>query len=274
MLRNLIILLTTLLQLNFTHSAHGDNMGCIGCAITMEHAFKRIADYAMKLGNRMSLTETATTQVNLAEMLQDLRDTVPEYKEYSSKVGSTATEMTTKWHNIVANSFAGDEPLETNMYERTHSVCVKTLDYCDDLPPPSVDILRSNCEMCKAVVADISMVVQRHEGGFAMYRTKPHVYKVLDTACSSSILRIPPSIHTKFSTMCEEIVEENEHALADAIIKDIKNAVETVCVKVTNMCSKKDKNFKYIWTSSFHQVPYERKIFWSPEHVDRDSSDL
>jgi hypothetical protein len=261
-----LMLLLLQLQHQPTLAAHGDNMGCVGCAITMEHAFAKMSEYALEQGNRMSLTEQSTTQVDISSLLKTLRDEVPEYKQYSPRAGSVATEMTTKWVNLVATSFAGDEPLETNMYNRTHHVCVNLLDYCDALPPPSLTLMQNKCEMCKAVVADIVMVVQRHEGGYALYRTKPHVYKVLDTACSSSILRIPPHIHTKFSKACEEIVEENEHELATAIINDLDNAVENVCVKVTGMCSsqQKESDFKYIWTSSFHQVPYDRQIYWAP----------
>ena len=103
-------------------AAHGDNMGCQGCAVTMEHAFQRIADYATEQGNRMSLTEQSSTEVDLSSLLSNLRDEVPEYKQYASRVGSVATEMTTKWVNVVATSFAGDEPVETNMYNRTHHV--------------------------------------------------------------------------------------------------------------------------------------------------------
>ena len=266
---SLVVSLLTLFFLKTTYAAHGDNMGCVGCSITMEHAFKKIADYAIQEGNRMSLTEQSTTQVNLADVLKNLRFEVPEYKQYSPRAGQVATEMTTKWLNLVATSFAGDEPLETNMYNRTHHVCVKLLDYCDEIVPPTAKILASKCDMCQAVVADIVMVVKRYEGGYSLYRTKPHVYNVLDTACSSSILRIPPHIHTKFSKSCEEIVEENEHELADAIINDIENAVENVCSKVTNMCPKRQKqsDFKYIWTSAFHQVQSERKIFWEPHLI-------
>jgi len=261
----------------FTHSAfaaHGDNMGCIGCSVTMEHAFQRIADHATTLGNRMSLTEQKTTQVDLSTLLTNLREEVPEYEQYSPRVGSTATEMITKWVNIVATSFAGDEPTETNMYNRTHHVCVKTLDYCDEHPPPSTKLLSNQCEMCKAVVADIVMVVKRYEGGFPLYRTKSHVYDVLDTACSSSVLRIPPSIHTKFSSLCEEIVEENEHELAEALMSNLEGALKHVCVDVTSMCSSKDRNFMYVWTSSFHQVPYERTLFFPPHRITykKDSS--
>jgi hypothetical protein len=266
----LVVLLLIAAATTDTRAAHGDNLGCIGCAVTMEHAFKRIADYATEQGNRMSLTERSTTQVDLAALLKNLRYEVPEYKQYSPRVCSTAIEMTTKWHNVVATSFSGDEPVETNMYGRTHHVCVKTLDYCDDVPPPSKNILQSTCEMCKAVVADISMVVQRHEGGYALYRTKQHVYHVLDTACSSSVLRIPPNIHTKFSTICEEIVEEHEHALASAMIDDLHTAVKTVCTSVTGMCPMTETNFKYVWTSSFHQVPYEKTMFWPPHLQNTD----
>ena len=44
--------------------AHGDNMGCIGCAITMEHAFEKVARYANERGMKMSLTEQATEEVD------------------------------------------------------------------------------------------------------------------------------------------------------------------------------------------------------------------
>jgi hypothetical protein len=267
MILHLIHLTLALFSAQSAFAAHGDNMGCIGCSVTMEHAFQHIADHATTLGNRMSLTEQKTTQVDLSSLLKKLREEVPEYEQYSPQVGSTASEMITKWVNIVATSFAGDEPTETNMYNRTHQVCVKTLDYCDEHPPPSSKLLSNQCEMCKAVVADIVMVVRRHEGGFPLYRTKSHVYNVLDTACSSSVLRIPPSIHTKFSSMCEEIVEESEHELAEALMSNLEGALKRVCADVTGMCSNKDRNYMYVWTSSFHQVPYEKTLFFPPHRI-------
>ena len=253
-------LLLTLLP--STRAAHGDNMSCIGCAVTMEHAFARVAEHATTLGNRLSLTEQETHTLDLGDVLKDLRHRVPAYRQYSPRVATTATEMTTRWLAQVASAFAGDEPTEGDMYARTHKVCVKTLDYCDDAPTPGRKLLKSPCSMCKAVVADIVMVVQRKEKGYDLFRTKPHVYDVLDSACSSSVLRIPPAIHTKFSSACEEVVEEHEHALAQAIIDNPATAAEKICgPEGSGVCPKGHDGYRDAWTSIFHQVPVEDKIF-------------
>jgi hypothetical protein len=243
-------------------AAHGDNMGCIGCAITMEHAFEKVARYANERGLKMSLTEQATEQVNMAELFHGLRDEVPAYLQYSARVGSTATEMTTRWSNVMAAAYAGNEPVETDVYNKTHFVCVKQLDYCDDQPVPPATMFRDKCEACKAVVADIAMVVYRKKAGWELYRTKTHVYEVLDRACTSSVLRIPPSLHGRFSSSCDDIVEEYEHEIADAIIADPESSVEAVCgPAVAAACAKDHDQYHKAWLSPFHQVPYRDVMF-------------
>ena len=244
--------------------AHGDNMGCIGCAITMEHAFEKVARYANERGMKMSLTEQATEEVNMAELFHGLREEVPEYLQYSARVGSTATEMTTRWSNVMAVAYAGDEPVETDVYNKTHFVCVKQLDYCDDQPVPPVTLFNDKCEACKAVVADIAMVVYRKKAGWELYRTKTHVYQVLDRARTSSVLRIPPALHSRFSSACDDIVEEYEHEIASAIIADPEASVKAVCgPAVAGACAKGHKGYDKAWLSPFHQVPYEDVMFRS-----------
>ena len=145
--------------------AHGDNMGCIGCAITMEHAFEKVARYANERGMKMSLTEQATEEVNMAELFHGSGRRSPSTCS-TLRVGSTATEMTTRWSNVMAVAYAGDEPVETDVYNKTHFVCVKQLDYCDDQPVHfHVTLFNDKCEACKAVVADIAMVVYRRKRG-------------------------------------------------------------------------------------------------------------
>ena len=46
-------------------------MACIGCAVTMEHAFARVAEHATTLGNRLSLTEQETHTLDLGDVLAD-----------------------------------------------------------------------------------------------------------------------------------------------------------------------------------------------------------
>ena len=102
-----------------------------------------------------------------------------------------------------------------------------------------------------------------------MYRTKTHVYEALDSACTSSVLRIPPALHARFSEVCSDIVEEYEHEIADAIVADPESAVEAVCgPSVVGACPKKHKKYKSAWLSPFHQVPYQDIMFQSESIAD------
>ena len=106
------------------------------------------------------------------------------------------------------------------------------------------------------------MVVYRKKAGWELYRTKTHVYEVLDTACTSSVLRIPPVLHSRFSSVCDDIVEEYEHDIADAIIADPESAVKAVCgPDVAAVCAKDHDGYQKAWLSPFHQVPFHETMF-------------
>ena len=175
---------------------------------------------------KMSLTEQATEEVNMAELFQEQHmEEVPEYLQYSARVGSTATEMTTRWSNA-AVAYAGDEPVETDVYNKTHFVCVKQLDYCDDQPVLARALFNRACEALRAVVADIAMVVYRKKAGWELYRTgsfraRPRLHQCGAVAYSSCTAQ-------PFSS-ANAIVEEYEHGSPWFIIADPEASVKAVC---------------------------------------------
>merc|ERR1719473_1117165 len=154
----------------------------------------------------------------------------------------------------MATAFEGDEPNPEGQYNRTHYVCVEMLDYCDDRPVPR-NLVDNKCSMCKAVVADVISVAERKKE-WDHYRTKRHIYDVLDSVCSSVVLRMPPELVTPFSNSCADIVEEYEHEIVDAYISDPETAVQAICGPgVAKACPASHDKYSQAYLSIFHQVP-------------------
>ena len=116
-------------------------------------------------------------------------------------------------------------------------------------------------------MSDIVHVVNR-KSSWDFFRTKEHIYSVLDSICNGIVYRYPESLTNVLSEMCSDIIENYEHEIAQVLIDNIDNANDLICgKKISNFCStpkdiKKTKENNEeggvhvpIWESPFHRVP-------------------
>ena len=82
---------------------------------------------------------------------------------------------------------------------------------------------------------------------------------MLDRACTSSVLRIPPALHSRFSSACDDVVEEYEHEIASDP-EASEGCLRSCC---RGGVRKGHKGYDKAWLSPFHQVPYEDVMFRS-----------
>eukprot|EP00943_MAST-04B_sp_MAST-4B-sp1_P003399 g3399.t1 len=279
------LLLTVALA--FSHVAyvtgsHGDNMLCEGCGAVMEHVYHDVLKYAEERGKSIDMTQGETVTVDFTDRVKKICHQKEFVSEYNRNVRSACWEMCHKFPNVLSNVFGGDEPNERTIYPKTYKACVEILDYCDKIDESYVGkLIRSpsstksgdgashsdmKCNRCRTVVSDIVHVVNR-KSSWDFFRTKEHIYSVLDSICNGIVYRYPESLTNVLSEMCSDIIENYEHEIAQVLIDNIDQANDLICgKKISNFCStpKDMKETKGntegrvhvpIWESPFHRVP-------------------
>lgn len=262
----LLLISVSLCAPRVSRAAHGDNIACQACATMMEHAYQAMASFTEREGNLISLTERKDMELDIAEIIRGICKT-PEFMQYTRRIRANCNQIDSQFPGVVARAYAGEEPIEAQQYNKTRYVCVKVLDYCDD-DRNSVVGFANDCETCKAVVKDMEAVMYRSkESDF--FRSTRHVYSVLDAACSSLVLRAPPAILRPLTDMCEDLVSDHEHEIAQALMRDPVTAGRMVCgPQGVGHCPAGHENYETVWTSIFHQKPWDEDAFKSAPNAE------
>lgn len=247
-------------------AAHGDNIACVACATMMEHTYTAISDYIEKEGNLMSLTERKDITLDFGEILSGMCKK-REFADYTRRIRANCNQIDTTFPGVVAQAYAGDQAIEAQQYIKTHQVCVKILDYCDDDVNPT-EGFANKCETCKAVMGDIEAVVYRSKEA-DYYRSRRHIYAIIDSACSSLVLRVPPNLLRELTDMCELLVADYEHEIAEAFIRDPPTSGRMICGnRGAGFCPDTHDTYDQVWLSIFHQQPWHESPFHDSPDVD------
>ena len=278
----ILMTIISIVIIKVVHAAHGDNMLCEGCGAVMEHVYHDVLKYAEERGKSIDMTQGETVTVDFTERVKKICDQKEFTTEYNRNVRSACWEMCHKFPNVISNVFGGDEPNERSIYPKTYKACVEILDYCDKIDENYVDKLIGSstkksstgkklstsaikCNRCRTVVSDIVHVVNR-KSSWDFFRTKEHIYSVLDSICNGIVYRYPESLTNILSEMCSDIIESYEHEIAQVLIDRIDDANDLICGKeISNFCpsstngnvkkKNKPKDPNLIWESPFHRIP-------------------
>merc|ERR1711991_310488 len=195
-------------------------------------------------------TQGETVTVDFTDRVKKICDQKEFVNEYNRNLRSACWEMCHKFPNVLSNVFGGDEPNERSIYPKTHKACVEILDYCDKIdesythtlmvskdPTKRIFLSEIKCNRCRTVVSDIVHVVNR-KSSWDFFRTKEHIYSVLDSICNGIVYRYPESLMNPLSEMCSDIIESHEHEIAKILIENIDQAEKLICEsKMTSLCS-------------------------------------
>ena len=262
-----LLLVGEFLLVPYVHAAHGDNMLCEGCGTVMEHVYHDVVKYSEEVGKSIDMTQGETLTVDFSDRVKKICDQDEFLSHYNRNVRSACWEMCHKFPNVLSNVFGGDEPTERAVYKITYKACVDVLDYCDKIDGSYTDkLFRSKssqaslssvkCNRCRTVVSDMVNVVER-KSSWDFFRTKEHIYSVLDSICNGIVYRFPEKLMNPLSEMCSDIIESHEHEIAKILIEKIDQAEKLICgSEMTSLCSEDEfKKNRFAWDSPFHRKP-------------------
>ena len=143
-----------------------------------------------------------------------------------------------------ARAFSGDPPLPSNVYARRGAVCGALSASCAP-PPAALAPQVSGCEACRLVVRDaVGQLRRRSATGAVAVRSakrrgsslgggaggrkqlapaaaarKAEAWTVLEGLCASAEARHPRKIAAIVTEQCEELLEDAEAAIGDALVR-------------------------------------------------------
>ncbi len=157
-----------------------------------------------------------------------------------------------------------DMPTPETIFHKIREVCVTKMDLCaydENIyeGQEGEDQLSSKCQRCLTITQSMQDVLLRKKGREA-YRSRKHVWGVLDDLCSDLPMRFPIRAAQRLVSYCEDLVADYEEEIADAFMNS-ESPIKEICF---DECTRKNKRAPSSWEgwkSPWAAVPREHVHF-------------
>ena len=277
-----LLLLCVLLWGGFHHppaaqASNADNYFCRACATLFEESWHASEPIVAKLRANLAAGHAKNVTVDLkGRVVQKICDQgrfrPTDRLAYTDRIRDGCAKIVEQNDWVVAEGLSGKEfPDLADLYPRTYWACVEKMDLCDPVPLkahafdpvlfedklPGTSKL-DECERCKAVVADIIGVLSRSKGS-PKYRTREHVWSVLEDECVHIVSRFPKHVGLRLQSTCENLLEDYEDELVGFFAGQDGDPFEAICGDPgklgTRMCRRGVENRPF---TKFVRSPYHK----------------
>ncbi len=232
--------------------SNADGYFCKGCAVVMEHTFLQVVEKLQFMEANTPAGEQKEVKMHFdKEIIEPLCDS-NVFADYTREIKDACKQIVDKNSNVVATAFVNAKSNYNYLYNKIQDICgEKKMNLCDD---DEVDIdYEDKCELCLSVVQDIKHVLTRKKAA-DVYMTRKHVWAVMEDECQHIVFRFKGKIGRRLQNMCEELMDDYEEEIAEALLDGNKLGKKICGKQGANKCRKRKGNWEGK-SSPWMQVP-------------------
>ena len=235
---------------------------CETCHTIAEALHQGIDAEVRRLARNIPIGDSQTVYIEYRKMIQTVCEEAEVMRASSLPMVAACKDFVAKDGEIMVEAFSSfGQPARGLLRNATESTCRKETNACArDGQNVGARIIPhyhhelSKCELCSVVVRDVNRVARRRNLGnkdaLTLKERRAALSEALDTVCTMLIARHstplwPSSSENRLTTACDDLVDDNEDDIIDALaaLKDDAqvSAESAVCRRKLSMCSHSDE---------------------------------